>query len=268
MRAAPWLLTLLLLAGCASSEEEGRPVAREVSWRAEPGEEAARPPEAAPVKPREVRTQPAAPRQPWKGERVRALGVDHEAAARVDAALAKLEGDPAARRAADRRARSRDAADAASARARAQGSLERLEAAEAERSAELLREARARRTDHHAEVRVRVFLGLARERAGTSHGAALLREARALAEQAARRARACRELMAEAEAELGRARRFAQAALEHGVPSLEARRDLIQALRRRSGILVIADEAEAEAGYAREAAERASDAYNPLAGVK
>ncbi|HBP19457.1 MAG TPA: hypothetical protein DEA08_16920, partial [Planctomycetes bacterium] len=109
---------------------------------------------------------------------------------------------------------------------------------------------------HHAELRVRVYLDCARDQARGRPTSEVFHVARALAESARMRLRACRQLEQEAAREVDRTRRFAQASLEQGIPVPGCQRDLREALKRHTEILLILEEAKDEARYAQEAASR------------
>jgi hypothetical protein len=256
-----FLLSMFCALGCSSSDEQ--PQAREVTWQRPPSEPAEEAPDAPTLRPSKFNTGTKQARPPWKGERVRALQMDHEAAAEVERSRAQSEGNPRAR-AAQRRAKERRKRVLARARKRASRTINQLELAEAERRKRLEERAAELRTDHYVEVRVRVYLQHARARSASSHGASVLREAQTLAEAVRRRALACGELAREAAREADRTKRFAVAALEQGVPVPGLRADLRQALRQSTEIALIHAQAEAEVDYAQEAAQRADHAFNPF----
>jgi len=245
---------LASLLGCAASDEEGMAGAREVSWQRPEGEELEQP-EAPSIEPQVIRTQPKPVTPPWKGQRVRALASDPQAAAKVRQALASLEGDPEVELA-RRRARERRRGGRRLAREAARDALSRIEAGELRRRRALEADLAARRSDHHAELRVRVYLTSARDQARGRPTSEVFHVVRALAESARMRLRACRQLEQEAAREVDRSRRFAQASLEQGIPVPGCQRDLREALRRHTEILLILEEAKDEAGYAQEAASR------------
>lgn len=240
--------------GCASSEDDELAGAREVSWQRPEGEELEQP-EAPSIEPQVIRTQPKPVTPPWKGQQVRALASDPKAAAEVRRALATLEGDPEVELA-RRRARERRRGGRRLARQAAREALSRIEAGELRRRRALEASLDARRTPHHAEVRVRVFVASARDQARGRPTSEVYHVVRALAESARMRLRACRQLEQEAAREVERSRRFAQASLEQGIPVPGCQRDLREAFRRHTEILLILEEAKDEARYAQEAAAR------------
>lgn len=245
---------LASLLGCASSEDEGLAGAREVSWQRPEGEELEQP-EAPSIEPQVIRTQPKPVTPPWKGQRVRALASDPKAAAKVRQALASLEGDPEVELT-RRRARERRRSGRRLAREAARDALDRIEAGELRRRRALEEDLAARRTPHHSELRVRVYLNSAREQTRGRPTSEAYHVARSLAESARMRLRACRQLEQEAAREVDRSRRFAQASLEQGIPVPGCQRDLREALRSHTEILLILEEAKDEASYAQEAAGR------------
>jgi hypothetical protein len=255
----PALWGLVCVVGCSSSKEPG--MARSLDYAQERNTPVKRP-EVEPLKPQEIHVGPKAPPRPaWRGERVRALDVDHGARREVTDLRSQTNRDPEVRRAAAKAERAHRARAAVS-RRRAEKALAAIERDEAEERRRLRAEAAARRTPEYAKAREAAYLAAARDHAGRDRHAALVPASRKIASQAASRAQACAELHAEQQLRVERTRRMTLATLAQGMALPGGRLQLRQEVRRLTEVALVLDQAEAEVAYARAVAERLDAEWN------